>query len=122
MSEPTLWVEIAGLRVHGRHGVLPAERELGQPFVIDLRVGLASDDAAATDALADTLDYASLADDVAAIVAGEPVELIERLAGLIADRALAEPCAREVEVTVRKPHAPVRHPLREVAVTLSRTR
>ena len=58
---------------------------------------------------------------MAAIVAGPPVALLERLAGMIADRALAEPRAREVTVTVRKPHVAMPHTVRETAVTLRRT-
>ena len=58
---------------------------------------------------------------MAAIVGGPPVALLERLAGMIADRVLAEPLAREVTVTVRKPHVAIPHAVRETAVTLRRT-
>ncbi|HEY8590998.1 MAG TPA: dihydroneopterin aldolase, partial [Naasia sp.] len=33
-------IRLTGLRVHGRHGVFPAERELGQVFVVDLELVL----------------------------------------------------------------------------------
>lgn len=73
-----------------------------------------------TDDLADTIDYGALADDLAAIVAGEPFDLIEALAGALADRCLA--VCTDVEVTVRKPQAPIAHAFTDVAVTLRRTR
>lgn len=120
MSPDRLQVAIRGLEAFGRHGVLPAEAELGQRFVVDLEIELDDARSARSDDLADTVDYAALADAVAAIVAGPPVALLERLAGMIADRALAEPGARSVAVTVRKPHVALPHPVRETAVTLRR--
>lgn len=115
-----LCVALTGLEVFGRHGVRPEETALGQRFVVDLVVELDSDAAADSDALADTVDYAALADRVAAVVAGAPVALIERLAGLIADEVLRDRCAAAVEVTVRKPHVALPHTVRETAATLRR--
>ena len=111
-------IHIRGLEVRGNHGVLPEERVLGQRFVIDIAMEMSSLAACDSDALADTVDYAAVTDDVAAIVAGEPVDLIERLARLIADRVLAEPLVQAVTVTVGKPQAPVAHVVDDVAVTL----
>lgn len=111
-------VRIRGLEVYGRHGVHDAERVLGQRFVVDVDMVLAHDHAATTDDLADTVDYAAVADDVARLVAGEPVSLLERLCRRIADRALAEPLVRSVTVTVAKPQAAIRHVLDDVSVTL----
>ncbi len=122
MSAERCWVLLRGLEVFGRHGVHAAERELGQRFVVDLELELADARAAATDDLADTVDYAALADAVAGLVAGPPVALLERLAGLIADRALAEPGVAAVEVTVHKPHVALPHTIAATAVTLRRTR
>ena len=122
MSEDRLTVAIHGLEVFGRHGVLAAETELGQSFVVDVELTLVHAVAAATDELADTVDYAALTDAIAAIVAGPPYALIERLAGAIADRVLSEPGVREVIVTVRKPHVALPHALTDTAVTLRRVR
>ena len=122
MSEDRLTVSIRGLEAFGRHGVHPAETELGQTFVVDVSLTLVHAVAAATDDLADTVDYAALADAIVAIVQGPPFALLERLAGAIADRVLAEPGVREVVVTVRKPHVALPHTLRDTAVTLRRTR
>ncbi len=121
MSEDRLEVSLTGLEAFGRHGVLAAETELGQRFVVDITIELAGSAATLSDDLADTVDYAALADAVVAIVAGPHVALLERLAGLIADRALAAPGAAAVTVTVRKPHVALPHTVRESAVTLRRT-
>lgn len=115
-------VVIRGLEVFGRHGVFPEERSLGQRFVVDVEMQVAGDAAARTDALSDTIDYGALCDAVAGIVGGEPVALLERLAGLIADRVLQEPLAVAATVTVRKPHVALRHTVAEAAVTLRRER
>jgi dihydroneopterin aldolase len=121
VSGDRLTVMLTGLEVFGRHGVYAAETELGQRFVVDLEITLSHSEASRSDALDATVDYATLADDVAAIVGGPPVALLERLAGMIADRALAEPHAAEVSVTVRKPHVAIPHTVRESAVTLRRS-
>ena len=71
-----------------------------------------------TDALADTVDYATLCDDISAIVAGEPVALLERLARLVADRALADPAVRAATVTIAKPHVAIPHVVDDVSVSL----
>ena len=119
-GEDELVVSIRGLEVYGRHGVYPPERELGQRFVVDIDIELSDARSAQTDDLALTADYGTLAAAVAEIVGGEPVALLERLASLIADRVLAEPRARYVEVTVRKPHVALPQVVSETSVTLRR--
>ncbi len=115
-------ITVSGLEAFGHHGVLPHEREYGQRFSVDLVLELDLAPAAASDDLDDTIDYGALSGDVEAIVAGDPVELIEALAGRIAVRCLEDDRVQAVEVTVHKPNAPVPVVAREVAVTLRRTR
>lgn len=115
-------VTIRGLEVFGRHGAFAEERSLGQRFVVDVDIAMAGAAAARTDALSDTIDYGAISDAIAEIVGGEPVALLERLAGLIAERVLQEPLAVSATVTVRKPHVPIRHTVTEAAVTLHRER
>jgi 7,8-dihydroneopterin aldolase/epimerase/oxygenase len=115
-------VRITGIEAFGRHGVLDHERELGQRFVVDVALGLDLAPAAASDDLDDTIDYGALARDVAAIVGGDPVDLIEALAGRVAARCLDDARVTEVEVTVHKPAAPLPVVAREASVTLRRTR
>lgn len=115
-------IALTGLTVFGRHGVYDHERENGQEFTIDLRLGMPLDAAAASDDVADTVHYGELAEKVAAVVGGEPVNLIETLAERIADVALADPRVHAVAVTVHKPHAPIALNFRDVSVTVHRTR
>lgn len=115
-------ITLTGLRVRGRHGVLPQEREQGQDFLVDLTVWRDLTAAAASDDLADTVDYAGLAQRAAAIVGGEPCDLIETVAGRIADDVLRDRAVAAVEVTVHKPQAPIPLRFADVAVTVVRHR
>lgn len=115
-------IELRGLRVRGHHGVHDHERRDGQDFVVDVTAWLDLAPAAASDALADTLDYGALARRVAAIVAGPPADLIETVAGRVADAVLADARVTAVEVTLHKPQAPIPLDFADVAVVLHRTR
>ena len=115
-------VALRGLRGFGRHGFLPAEQEIGQPFIVDVDLGLDTRAAADTDDLHHTVDYAQVANAVIALVEGEPVKLIETLAERIAAECLAQPTVQTVGVTVHKPSAPVTVPFQDVSVTITRSR
>ena len=115
-------IQLTGLTVFGRHGVYDHERENGQMFVVDLRLQLSLADAAASGDVRDTVHYGELADRVAAVVAGEPVNLIETLAERIADIVLADERVFRVWVTVHKPQAPIAQTFSDVAVTVHRHR
>jgi dihydroneopterin aldolase len=115
-------VELVGLRATGRHGVLAHETALGQTFVVDVTLHLDTSEAAATDDLAATVDYGTVAQDVVAVVTGEPVQLIETLAQRIADVALGPARVQAVDVRVHKPEAPISVPFDDVIVTIRRER
>lgn len=115
-------IAITGLEVFAHHGVLPHERQLGQRFVIDVVLEVDLAPAAASDDVADTVDYGTLAGDVAAVVSGTPADLIETVADRVAGRCLADRKVGAVEVTVHKPAAPLPVIAREVSVTLRRER
>ena len=113
-------ITLTGLRVRGTHGVYDFERAAGQDFVIDAVLEVDIAPAAASDRVGDTVHYGELADRLAAVVAGEPVNLIETLADRLAAECLADPRVRAVELTVHKPQAPIAHAFADVAVTLRR--
>ena len=113
-------ISLIGLRVRGFHGVLPAERRDGQDFVVDAALWLDLRQAAATDDLALTVDYGVLAERLAAIVEGDPVDLLETLASRLAELCLTDPRVSAVEVTVHKPSAPIARTFADVSVTVRR--
>ena len=115
-------IQLTGLRVRGRHGVFDRERRDGQDFLVDATLWLDSRPAAASDELADTVDYGGLAERIAGVVGGEPVNLIETLAARLAELCMADERVLAAEVTVHKPHAPIAREFADVAVTARRSR
>jgi dihydroneopterin aldolase len=115
-------IELRGLKVRGNHGVFDHERRDGQDFVVDVTVWLELADAAASDDLADTVDYGALAQLAAAVVAGTPRNLIETVAAEIADAVMVDERLHAVEVVVHKPDAPIPLTFTDVAVVARRSR
>lgn len=115
-------IELRGLTVRGYHGVFEHERRDGQDFVIDLTVWVDLAVAAASDDLADTLDYGALAQRAAGIVAGPPRNLIETVSAEIAEDVMTDPRVLAVEVVVHKPSAPIPLTFHDVAVVARRSR
>jgi 7,8-dihydroneopterin aldolase/epimerase/oxygenase len=115
-------IELRGLTVRGRHGVYDHERADGQDFVVDITVWIDLVDAAASDDLSDTYDYGVLAERAADIVGGPARNLIETVAGEIADDVMNDKRVHAVEVVVHKPRAPIRQTFADVAVVARRSR
>jgi dihydroneopterin aldolase len=115
-------ITLTGLRVRGHHGVYPEERRDGQFFVVDVTLLVDTAPAAASDDVADTVHYGELAERLAAVVAGEPVNLLETLAARLAEVCLADARVATCEVTVHKPQAPIAQEFADVAVTIRRAR
>jgi dihydroneopterin aldolase len=115
-------ITIAGLRVRGHHGVYDVERRDGQDFVVDAVIELDVAAAAVSDDVADTVHYGELAEALAAIVAGEPVNLLETLATRLASVCLEDSRVAAATITVHKPQAPVTVPVSDLSVTVRRTR
>ncbi|HVW82061.1 MAG TPA: dihydroneopterin aldolase [Mycobacteriales bacterium] len=115
-------IALRGLRAFGYHGVLPEERREGQRFVIDAVLSVDTRAAAASDDLADTVDYGGLAKQLRAAVESDPVDLIETLAQRLADLCLASERVLAVEITVHKPEAPTGVDIDDVTITINRDR
>lgn len=111
---------ISGIACRGHHGVFDFERRDGQPFLVDLVLGVDTASAAASDDLRDTVDYGSLVTSVKAAVETDPVDLIETLAQRIADICLLDDRVQWTRVTVHKPDAPIDATFSDVALTITR--
>jgi dihydroneopterin aldolase len=114
-------ITLTGLELFGHHGVYPAEKRDGQRFVVDMTVWLDLTDAVATDDLARTANYGALADLAARVVTGPSRDLIETVAGEIADEVMRGYPVHAVEVTVHKPSAPIPRTFADVSVTIRRS-
>jgi dihydroneopterin aldolase len=116
-------LEVRGLRVLGTHGVLPQEKERPQPFEVDVDLRYDMSAAANSDDLADAVDYGAVVDAIAGVVTGPSVELLERLARLIGDAALAVDTRIDaVEVAIRKLEPPVSYEITSAGVRLTFSR
>ena len=113
-------IHINGLRAIGRHGVLPEEQRRGQPFQVDLALTIDLASAAASDDLADTVDYGTLAEAIVRTIELESFQLLEKLADRIAKLARVDGRVSAVEVTVRKLRPPVPLDVDSVGVTVRR--
>ena len=108
-----------GMGFFGRHGVFPAERELGARFSVDVELEGDLRAAGASDRLEDTIDYALAYDLVRQVVEGEPCHLLEAVAERIADRLLKVRGVTRATVRVHK-KPPLPGEFRSVAVEISR--
>ena len=115
-------ITLTGLRVFGRHGVYDHERRDGQHFIVDTTLYVSTAAAAASDDVVDTVHYGEVAETIAQIVGGEPVNLLETLAQRIADALLASDGVRMVAVTIHKPGAPIDLEFADVSVTIRRSK
>jgi 7,8-dihydroneopterin aldolase/epimerase/oxygenase len=115
-------ITLSGLRVRGFHGVFEHERRDGQDFVVDAVLELSTSAAAKSDDLVDTVDYGDLAQRLAAVVSGAPVNLLETLVARLAAECLADRRVDAATVTVHKPQAPIPLAFEDVAVTIRRSR
>ena len=115
-------ITLSGIDVYAHHGVHPAERELGQRFVVDLELYGDWSEAAHSDQLKAALDYVGVHRRVREVTAGTSFQLLEALAAAICEALLRDHPVERVVVTVQKPNPPIPNFLGRVAVTLDRDR
>lgn len=113
-------VLIEGIQANAKHGVLPQEKEKAQPFVVDVLIHLDTREAAKSDEIAKTVDYAAVAKEVVARLTGEPADLIETVAERIARGVLELGSALAVDVVIHKPQADLGVPVSDVCVQIRR--
>lgn len=115
-------IEVKGLTVFARHGVHDEEARLGQRFSIDLSAQLDARPAGRSDRLENALDYGALIETAQEAFAERRL-LIEAAAEAVAMACLsAFPRIAALEVTVRKPGAPVAAIFEHASVTILRDR
>ena len=116
-------ISIKGLKLFAYHGVNPEEKENGQNFVIDLDYYVNIARACQMDTLDDTVSYAKVVQTIRRVFTAEKYDLIERAAQVIADAVLDEfEDIFKVEITLKKPEAPISAEFDYVAVSIMRER
>jgi dihydroneopterin aldolase len=103
---PGGWLVIEGIRFRCVIGVTDRERGSAQDVVVDLRVKVDFEKAAASDSIQDAVDYRALTRRVIASGEASRVHLVETLAARLVRMVLAEfPGVEAVRVDVEKPGA-----------------
>lgn len=117
----TDYISIKGLEVFAYHGVFESEKNLGQRYKIDLKIGTKTQRAGLTDDLEKTIDYGALAKEVSENFSRKSFDLIEAAAEDTAIFILDNyKNIEEVYARIIKPYTPVRESIDEVAVEIFR--
>ena len=117
------FITLKGMTFYGYHGISIQEKELGQPFVVDLELHLDLRLPGRSDDLGDTTDYSKVYVVVREILEGPSHNLLESLAERIAQELLVKFSLEEVRVRVTKPKAPIKGTvLGEAGVEITRRR
>ena len=116
-------ITIKNLKLFAYHGVNPEEKENGQNFYIDLDYYLNMQRACENDNLDDTVSYAKVVKTVNRAFTAQSFDLIEKAAQTVADAVLDEfEAITRVDITLKKPEAPVKADFDYMAVSISRSR
>jgi dihydroneopterin aldolase len=118
--EPEVTIEITGLSLYTHVGVTPAEQEVGQRLLLDLRIDVGESDATLTDQLEDTVDYAQVCEMANLVAQQRTYKTLERLCAAIADRLIASYDVNSVWIKAAKPEPPIALPVSEVSVEVWR--
>ena len=116
-------IEIKDLEIFANHGVFEEEKKLGQKFLVSITLFLDVRNAGRTDDLRESIHYGEVSGMVNDWMCKHTFQLLESVAqGLCEEILLTYESSglQEVEVTVKKPWAPVKLPLDTVSVTVRR--
>jgi dihydroneopterin aldolase len=94
-------VRVNELRLRGRHGVHPHEKEQDQEFVFDIELDVG--DRGTSDRLEEAVDYREIPKVVQAVSAARSYDLVEALATDVATALQERFAPTAVRVTVTKP-------------------
>lgn len=115
-------IDLTGIEVYARHGVLDHEQDRAQVFRVDVSAYTDLSIPGASDDLSDALDYSELALEVREVVGTGQHKLIETVASRVAEAMLEHQEVNRVVVTIHKPNAPIDMAFDDVAVTIERSR
>ena len=114
-------IHIFGIRGYGHTGFFPEEQTLGQWFEVDLVLWLDLSRAGATDDLGQSLNYATVVEQVTRVLETSRFLTIERLNTVILDEVLAFPQVRRAHSRLAKVAAPIPGFDGRIAVAMTRS-
>lgn len=113
---------VKNLELFAYHGVHPEEKAMGQKFLLDAVLDVDLSLAGETDNLEYAVNYAKLCHDIQDVFGSVKDDLIERAATRIVHNILTHyPTITGVDLTLKKPWAPVHLPLEYPAVRIRRS-
>lgn len=102
-----MYIHLKGLKLYAYHGVLPQENQVGAEYTIDLRLKTDFTQAAETDRLEGTVNYAEVFNAVKKEME-IPSQLLEHVAWRIARRLLDDfPTISKVDIALYKHNPPM---------------
>lgn len=102
-----MYIHLKGLKLYAYHGVLPQENQVGAEYTIDLRLKTDFTQAAETDRLEGTVNYAEVFNAVKKEME-IPSQLLEHVAWRIARRLLDDfPTISKVDIALYKQNPPM---------------
>lgn len=114
---------IRGLKIFAYHGVNDEEKIDGQNFIFDIDLYVNITKACFSDNVGDTVSYAKVIKTVTRVFTAEKYDLLEKAAQVTADAILAEyPDVFKVDITLKKPEAPMKADFDYVGVAMTRER
>lgn len=114
---------INGLKVFAFHGVNPEEKTDGQNFIMDIIADVDLSVPCKTDNVDDTVSYSQMIKKIVPAFTAEKYDLIEKAAQVVCDTVLENfSSVVSVEVTLKKPEAPMKCDFGFVAVNIRRSR
>ena len=116
-------IRLKDIIVYGYYCASDPERQVGQRLLMDLELDVDLSEAAASDALVDTVSYEEIYVAAQQLAGGTRCRLLEHLAQRVIDGLLQHfPRLAGVEVSLRKMNLPFPNTCREVEVRLRRER
>lgn len=114
-------IRIENLEIFAKHGVFPEENFLGQKFVLSAVLHTDTRKAGLTDELSYSVHYGEVSRLIKKVVEENTWKLLETVAEATAKAILLSyPMVSQVDLTIKKPWAPIGLPLDTVSVEISR--
>ncbi len=104
------------------HGVLPSEKELGQHFIIDIKINCDLKEAGISDNLEKSISYADVYTAIESVAKEKSYDLIEALAERCAETVILKFGAEKVKIKVKKPQAPINGSFKYCGVEIKRNK
>lgn len=114
-------IKIENLELFCNHGVFPEENALGQKFLVSAVLYTDTRKAGKTDEITDSIHYGEICHRIKELMEHNTFKLLERAAEFICeDLLLSYSLLQKIDLTIKKPWAPIGLSLETVAVSITR--